>query len=87
MKTSFLMLVVSVLAEVPALAALKVAEKAPDFSARASLAGKEFNFSLQDALKKMGTRRQHDAEPEAEEVKKKPVRRLRKTKTKAEAAL
>ncbi len=29
-----------------------VADKAPDFSARASLAGKEFNFSLQDALKK-----------------------------------
>jgi peroxiredoxin len=33
-------------------AALKVADKAPDFSARASLAGKEFNFSLEDALKK-----------------------------------
>lgn len=36
----------------PVLAALKVDDKAPDFSARASLAGKEFNFSLQDALKK-----------------------------------
>jgi peroxiredoxin len=34
------------------LAALKVGEKAPDFSARASLAGKEFNFALADALKK-----------------------------------
>jgi thioredoxin-dependent peroxiredoxin len=34
------------------LAALKVGDKAPDFSARASRAGKEFNFSLQDALKK-----------------------------------
>src|SRR5579864_2949977 len=40
------------LAAVPVLAALKVGEKAPDFSARASLAGKEFNFSLEDALKK-----------------------------------
>lgn len=37
---------------VPALAALKSGEKAPDFTARASLAGKEFGFSLADALKK-----------------------------------
>jgi peroxiredoxin len=29
-----------------------VADKAPDFSAQASLAGKEFSFSLPDALKK-----------------------------------
>src|SRR5689334_9256750 len=36
----------------PALAALKRGDKAPDFSARASLAGKEFNFSLKEALKK-----------------------------------
>jgi peroxiredoxin len=36
----------------PLLAALKVSEKAPDFSAPASLAGKEFNFSLEQALKK-----------------------------------
>lgn len=36
----------------PVLAALKQGEKAPDFSAKASLAGKEFNFSLKDALKK-----------------------------------
>ncbi len=36
----------------PVVAALKVADKAPDFSARASQAGKEFNFSLEDALKK-----------------------------------
>src|SRR5580658_2995927 len=36
----------------PVLAALKVGDMAPDFSARASLAGKEFNFSLQSALKK-----------------------------------
>src|ERR1700682_2334916 len=39
---------------------------------------------LQDSLKKSATRRQHEAEP-AEE-KKKPARRLRKTKTKAEVA-
>jgi peroxiredoxin Q/BCP len=37
---------------VPASAALKNGDKAPDFSAKASLAGKEFNFSLKDALKK-----------------------------------
>jgi peroxiredoxin len=36
----------------PVLAALKLGDHAPDFSARASLAGKEYNFSLQDALKK-----------------------------------
>jgi len=36
----------------PAFAALKTGDKAPDFSARASLAGKEFNFSLKDALNK-----------------------------------
>lgn len=36
----------------PASAALKNGQTAPDFSARASLAGKEFNFSLEDALKK-----------------------------------
>jgi peroxiredoxin Q/BCP len=36
----------------PAFAALKEGDKAPDFSAPASLAGKEFNFALKDALKK-----------------------------------
>ena len=36
----------------PAYAALKTGEAAPDFKAQASLAGKEFTFSLQDALKK-----------------------------------
>src|ERR1700691_1437675 len=35
----------------PALAALAVGAAAPDFSAQASLGGKEFNFSLTDALK------------------------------------
>jgi peroxiredoxin len=45
-------LALSAMVSLPLLAALKVGDKAPDFSARASLAGKEFNFSLQDALKK-----------------------------------
>src|SRR5271169_747156 len=36
----------------PAFAALKQGDKAPDFSAKASLAGKEFAFSLKEALKK-----------------------------------
>lgn len=36
----------------PAFAALKNGDKAPDFAARASLAGKEFNFSLENALEK-----------------------------------
>ncbi len=36
----------------PAFAALKVGDTAPDFTARASLGGKEFDFSLKDALKK-----------------------------------
>jgi peroxiredoxin len=36
----------------PALAALKQGDTAPQFKAQASLAGKEFTFSLADALKK-----------------------------------
>ena len=36
----------------PAGAALKVGDKAPDFSADASLAGKQFKFSLEEALEK-----------------------------------
>jgi thioredoxin-dependent peroxiredoxin len=36
----------------PAAAALKPGDKAPDFSADASLAGKQFKFSLEDALRK-----------------------------------
>lgn len=36
----------------PAYASLTNGEVAPDFKAQASLAGKEFTFSLQDALKK-----------------------------------
>jgi peroxiredoxin Q/BCP len=52
MNKLVLSLALSVLVSLPVLAALKVGEKAPDFSARASLAGKEFDFSLQNALKK-----------------------------------
>ncbi|HEY2780207.1 MAG TPA: peroxiredoxin, partial [Steroidobacteraceae bacterium] len=36
----------------PAFAALKEGDMAPDFKAQASLAGKEFTFSLNEALKK-----------------------------------
>jgi thioredoxin-dependent peroxiredoxin len=36
----------------PALAALKQGDAAPDFTAKASLAGKELQFSLKDSLKK-----------------------------------
>src|SRR5258708_38620327 len=52
MKKLFLGVVLTVLISLPVLAALKVGDMAPDFSARASLAGKEFDFSLQNALKK-----------------------------------
>jgi peroxiredoxin len=37
---------------IPSLAALKQGDTAPDFKTQASLAGKEFTFSLHDALKK-----------------------------------
>ena len=36
----------------PAFAALKPGDKAPDFTAQATLGGNEFTFSLADALKK-----------------------------------
>jgi peroxiredoxin len=52
MKRAFMSVLLAGLVTLPALAALKQGEQAPDFSARASLAGKEFNFSLKDALKK-----------------------------------
>jgi peroxiredoxin Q/BCP len=52
MKKVLLGLAISAMVAIPAFAALKVGEKAPDFSARGSLAGKEFNFSLAKALKK-----------------------------------
>lgn len=35
----------------PAAAALKAGDQAPDFQAQAALAGKEFTFSLGEALK------------------------------------
>jgi peroxiredoxin Q/BCP len=43
---------VSCLISVPAFAALKEGDAAPDFSTQASINGKSFLFSLQDALKK-----------------------------------
>ncbi len=52
MKKSLLGLALCLLVSIPVLAALKVGDMAPDFSARGSLAGKEFDFSLQAALKK-----------------------------------
>src|ERR1700688_3158287 len=52
MKKVLLGLALSTLLGLPVIAALKPADKAPDFSAKASLAGKEFSFSLADALKK-----------------------------------
>jgi thioredoxin-dependent peroxiredoxin len=52
MKKLLLGVGLSVLMSLPVFAALKVGEKAPDFTARASQAGKEFTFSLENALKK-----------------------------------
>ncbi len=52
MKRALLGLLLSTSLAFPVYAALKTGEKAPDFAAKASLAGKEFNFSLADALKK-----------------------------------
>jgi peroxiredoxin len=52
MKRLLAGLVVAGLAAVPAYAALKTGEKAPDFSTQASMGGKVFNFSMKDALKK-----------------------------------
>src|ERR1017187_8771776 len=52
MKKLLLVVASSALAALSLSAALKEGDKAPDFSARASLAGKEFNFSLEGALKK-----------------------------------
>ena len=45
-------ILLAAVATVPVFAALKTNDKAPDFSAKASLAGKEFTFSLKDAMKK-----------------------------------
>jgi peroxiredoxin len=43
---------IAVLAATPAFAALKPGDKAPDFTAPAALAGKDFSFTLSSALKK-----------------------------------
>ncbi len=50
--TSAALAATAVLAAAPALAALGVGAAAPDFSAQASQAGKQFPFKLSDALKK-----------------------------------
>jgi peroxiredoxin len=52
MKRVLLSVVLSSVIALPAMAALKEGDKAPDFKTEASLAGKSFKFSLQDALKK-----------------------------------
>ena len=46
MKKFFLGLAICMLISLPVFAALKVGDKAPDFSARGSLGGKEFDFTL-----------------------------------------
>ena len=52
MKGIVLGLILSSTLALPALAALKQGTSAPDFSAQASVAGKDFKFSLAEALKK-----------------------------------
>jgi peroxiredoxin len=52
MKQLFAGVVLAGLFALPVYAALKMGDTAPDFSAKASMAGKEFNYSLKDALKK-----------------------------------
>jgi len=52
MKKMLLTTVLTTVVAVPAFAALKMGDTAPDFRAQASLAGKEFAFSLKDQLKK-----------------------------------
>jgi len=52
MKRAIVGILIAGVLAVPAFAALKQGEAAPDFSAKASLAGKEFQFSLKEALKK-----------------------------------
>jgi peroxiredoxin Q/BCP len=52
MKLILTALILSAALAQAALAALKEGDKAPEFTAPASLAGKEFTFTLKDALKK-----------------------------------
>jgi len=51
MKQVVLGCLLSTVAAMPSFAALKEGDSAPDFKTQASLAGKEFTFSLRDALK------------------------------------
>jgi peroxiredoxin Q/BCP len=52
MKPFLVSILLAALVTPAAFAALKPGEKAPDFSAKASLAGKEFTFSLKEALER-----------------------------------
>jgi peroxiredoxin len=52
MKRFLVGILLSGVITLPAFAALKQGDKAPDFSTKASLAGKEFQFSLKTALQK-----------------------------------
>jgi peroxiredoxin len=52
MKNLLLGCLLSTAVAVPAFAALKEGDKAPTFNAKASLAGKAFDYSLADSLKK-----------------------------------
>jgi peroxiredoxin len=52
MKRVMTAIALSAAMTLPAYAALKRGDTAPDFAAKASLAGKEFQFSLKEALKK-----------------------------------
>jgi thioredoxin-dependent peroxiredoxin len=52
MQRKLVGLLLSVALTLPAWAALKTGDKAPEFSAQASQAGKAFSYSLADALKK-----------------------------------
>jgi thioredoxin-dependent peroxiredoxin len=52
MKHLFLACLLSIVAATPSFASLKDGDSAPDFKTQASLAGKEFTYSLRDALKK-----------------------------------
>src|SRR5215470_13115592 len=52
MKRFLLTAAMAALLAVPAHAALTVGAKAPDFKARASVGGKQFDFALAEALKK-----------------------------------
>jgi peroxiredoxin Q/BCP len=52
MKRWMIASVIGALVALPAMAALKEGDVAPDFNVQASLAGKAFSYSLKDALKK-----------------------------------